>query len=277
MKDIKLKEIKKNFEIDRPLILLVDFKQYEHMFKLFYEPIIDKNDPRLYLEDDITIYDCLEIYSKQKRLKSQNDYICPKCNRSVTPKQTKMPYLSPKYLIISFNRIQKDFDDLLDLINNKKEEIPIGYPLEDLDLSPFFIGDNNCIYDLKVVILHIGDIKNAQYKTLIKKKNIWYEIDEQEIKQINKNKVINPDAYILIYEKKEDSIYLKNLGEIEENIDINISINQNNLKLFKKNIINDNKYKEEYDEVFVDYSEENNPLKKDKNKKGRIFGIMEDI
>ena len=125
--------------------------------------------------------------------------------------------------------------------------------------------------------MHIGDIKNAQYKTLIKKKNIWYEIDEQEIKQINKNKDINPDAYILIYEKKEDSIYLKNLGEIEENIDINISNNKNNLKLFKKNIINDNKNKEEYDEVFADYSEENNPLKKDKNKKGRIFGIMENI
>ena len=68
-RDMKIKEIKIKLKIDRPIILLINFKKYEHMFSIFYQPYCDKTDQRIYLKEEITIYDCFEIFSKRKKLK----------------------------------------------------------------------------------------------------------------------------------------------------------------------------------------------------------------
>ena len=44
-------------------------------------------------------------------------------------------------------------------------------------------------------------IKKYKYKAIIKNNENWYEIDDENIKQIDKDNVTNQNAYILIYEK----------------------------------------------------------------------------
>ena len=213
-KNIKLKEIIQNLKTQRPLFLLVDFQKYEYMFKSFYRPFIDENDPHMCLTQDITIYDCLEIYSQEKKLTGEKNFICSKCNRSVTPLQAVFPYSSPKYLILGIQRIKKKFEDLTEMINNKKDDRLVGYPLEDFDVTSYFINDTilnkdnpnkKSIYNLKSIILHCGTIKKSNYKTIVKNKNNWYEIEDNDIKQIEINEVINQNAYVLIYEKIDKS------------------------------------------------------------------------
>ena len=245
------------------------------MFSIFYQPLVDKTDPRLFLNEEISIYDCLEIFSKKKKLKEEKNYICPQCNKKVIPSQIKIPYISPQYFIVSFNRIEKDFDNLADYLNNKKNETPIWYPIDNFDLNPFFIGNNNLnnnksLYNLIAVVLHIGDIKKGNYKTLIRKKQLWYEIKNQDIKQINSNEIINNNAYILIYEKKNYSFDLNKNLEDEKNIDIDIDIDNNDITI--KNEIKNNNIN--YDNS--QYFDENIPLKKGKKNK-KIFGEMKDI
>ena len=269
LKNMKIKEIKGKFKIDREIILLINFKKYEHMFSIFYQPYYDKTDPKMYLKEEITIYDCFEIFSKRKKLNEEKDYICQQCNKKVIPSQIKIPYISPKYLIIAFNRIKKDFDDYFEMINNKKDETPIGYPIDNFDINQYFIGNNliknNNLYNLIVVILHIGSIKKGNYKVYIRKKEIWYEIKNQEFKKINSDEVINPNAYILIYEKKDNSIDFKFNNEEEEN---NID---NNINIIKENNINNQNL--ENDDYYLGF-DENIPLKRDNIKK---FGKMKDI
>ena len=213
-KNIKLKEIIQNFKTQRPLFLLIDFKKYEYMFKNFYNPFIDEKDPHMCLTQDITIYDCLEIYSQEKKLTGEKNFICSKCSRNVIPLQTVYPYSSPKYLILGIQRIKKKFEDLTEMINNKKDDRLVGYPLEDFDVTSFFLNDTilnkdnsskKSIYNLKSVILHCGTIKKSNYKTIVKNNNNWYEIEDTDIKQIKINNVINQNAYILIYEKVDKS------------------------------------------------------------------------
>ena len=212
--DVKLKEIIQNLKTQRPLFLLVDFKKYEYMFKNFYHPFIDEKDPHMCLTQDITIYDCFEIYSQEKKLTGEKNFICSKCSRNITPMQIIYPYSSPKYLILGIQRIKKKFEDLTEMINNTKDERLVGYPLEGFDVTSYFINDTilnkdnpnkKSIYDLKSVILHCGTIKKSSYKTIVKNKNNWYEIEDNEIKQIDENNVINQNAYILIYEKVDKS------------------------------------------------------------------------
>ena len=180
------------------------------MFKNFYYPSIDEKDPHMCLTQDITIYDCLEIYSQEKKLTGEKNFICSKCSRNVTPVQTIYPYSSPKYLILGIQRIKKKFEDLTEMINNKKDDRLVGYPLEDFDVTSYFINDTllnkdnpskKSIYNLKSIILHCGTIKKSNYKSIVKNNNLWYEINDNEIKQINVNRVIDQNAYILIYEK----------------------------------------------------------------------------
>ena len=265
IKNMKIQEIKKKLKIDRPIILLIDFKNYEHMFSIFYQPIIDKTDPRMYLKEEINIYDCFEIFSKSKKLKNEKNYICEQCNKKVIPSQIKFPYISPKYLIISFNRIKKEFEDFFEKINSKKDETPIGYPIDNLDISQYFISDDNSnnqnLYNLIVVILHFGDIKKAKYKTYVRKRELWYEMKDKEYKKINSDEVISKNAYILIYEKKDNLIGLKEKFEEDKN---NFDINVNDLNIENTNDIN-NMYNKEYDENF--------PLKKNR----KIYGEMKDI
>jgi ubiquitin C-terminal hydrolase len=92
------------------------------------------------LTQDITVYDCLEIYSQEKKLTGEKNFICSKCSRNVTPIQIVYPYSSPKYLILGIQRIKKKFEDLTEMINNTKDDRLVGYPLENFDVTSFFIN-----------------------------------------------------------------------------------------------------------------------------------------
>ena len=268
-KNAKLKEIIQKFKMKRPLFLLIDFKKYE--FQNFYSSYIDEKDPhmRLTKDIDITIYDCFEIYSQEKKLTGEKNFNCTKCNRNVTPLQNRYPYSSPKYLILGIQRIKKKFEDLTEMINNTKDDRLVGYPLENFDVTSYFINDTilnkdnqnkKSIYNLKSVILHCGTIKKSNYKTIVKNKDNWYEIEDNYINQINENQVINKNAYILIYEKIDtiNEIEEKNKEKVNKNIDnknydsdINFESDNKNtekkiyLKKEKKNNIK--KFKEEKD------------------------------
>ena len=217
----------------RPLFLLVNFNKYEHMFKNFYNLYIDENDPQMSLSQDITIYDCFEIYSNEKKLIAEKNFICSRCGRNITPMQMKCPYIPPKYLILGLKRIKKNFEDLTEMINNTKDDRMVGYPLENFDVSEYFVNKSKkYCYNLKSVVLHVGSIKKCKYKALVKNNENWYEIDDEKIKEIDINNVINKNAYILFYEKvdiddnNEDNN--KNSENIENSDNINDLKNENN-------------------------------------------------
>ena len=106
---------------------------------------------------------------------------------------------------------------------------------------------------------------------MIRKKQLWYEIQNQDIKQINSSEIINNNVYILIYEKKNYSFDLNKNLEDEKNIDIDIDIDDNDIAI--KNEIKNNS-DINYDNS--QYFDENIPLKKGKKNK-KIFGEMKDI
>ena len=66
--DVTLNDLIEKINNNRTLFLLVDFQKYEYMFKNFYSSYIDEKDPHMCLNQDITIYDCLDIYSYEKKL-----------------------------------------------------------------------------------------------------------------------------------------------------------------------------------------------------------------
>ena len=243
-KNIKLKEIIQNLKTQRPLFLLVDFQKYEYMFKSFYRPFIDENDPHMCLTQDITIYDCLEM----------------------------------------------KFEDLTEMINNKKDDRLVGYPLEDFDVTSYFINDTilnkdnpnkKSIYNLKSIILHCGTIKKSNYKTIVKNKNNWYEIEDNDIKQIELNEVINQNAYVLIYEKIDKSNEIdekENNDKSKENKKESIK-DENPFNLDSDNFGNKEKkvYLKKEKKNFKKFKEEEDLLNDEELFGIKSYGEMEDI
>ena len=71
------------------------------------------------------------------------------------------------------------------MINNTKDDRMVGYPLENFDVSTYFINKNKkYIYNLKSVVFHVGTIKKCKYKAIVKNNDNWSEIEATNIKEI---------------------------------------------------------------------------------------------
>ena len=221
-----LKEILLKQQISRPIFILVDFEKFKENFNQFYTQLEDDTDPRLAMQEEINIYDCFDISKKEERLKKEKDYICPKCSRRVEPYKAMETFKAPEYLILNIKRIKKKFDDLMDMLNNKKDETLVGYTLDGLDLTSYFPGeDEEIIYDLSSILCHMGNIKNAHYKAIVRNEDEWYDINDTNIKKIEKEEVVTKDAYVLVYKKREceskDKKKIKEEDELLKNPSIN--------------------------------------------------------
>lgn len=226
----QLKELTLMLKSSRPLFILVDFTKYKECFPQFYSRLADMSDPRLSFVEDVNIYDCFDIYQKEEKLKKEKEYECVKCRRKAEPLQQIELYRASKYLILNIKRFKKKFDDLMDMINNKKNETLVEFPLENLDLTSYFYGENEeCVYDLIAIICHVGTIKSGHYFSIVKNEDNWYKIDDTEIVQLEKKgEVINKDALVLVYYKRDiktTSSTKKKIKEDDDVLKINTSIN----------------------------------------------------
>ena len=223
----QLKEITLMLKTMRPIFILVDFTKFKECFPQFYSRLADMSDPRLSFVVDVNIYDCFDIYQKEEKLKKEKEYECIKCRRKAEPLQQIELYRASKYLILNIKRFKKKFDDLMDMINNKKNETLVEFPLENLDLTSYFLGENDeCVYDLIAIICHVGTIKSGHYFSIVKNEDNWYKIDDTEIVQLEKKgEVINKDALVLVYYRRDIKTAKKKIKEENDVLKINTSIN----------------------------------------------------
>jgi len=91
--------------------------------------------------------------------------------------------------------------------NNRKNQILVDFPLEDLDLSKYVIGykKEQYVYDLYGICHHSGGVGGGHYTASVKNANgKWYHFNDREVAEIkDTSKLINPKAYCLFYRKKQ--------------------------------------------------------------------------
>jgi len=143
-------------------------------------------------DKNITIYDCFDFFTKKELLNSDNLFYNEKTkNYEKVYKYNKLWSL-PNILLVVFNR----FDNY----NNKINHI-VDSPIENVDFNKYVHSeDNKYIYDLTGIIYHYGNCNSGHYTCVIKKNNIFYEINDQYV-SIAKN-IINDKIYSFVYTKK---------------------------------------------------------------------------
>lgn len=188
---------------------------YSEIIKLFYgtfvtqitkdtniltqnpEPFFMLNLPLPQNKKECSIYDCLDLFTSNEILEGDNKWYNDNKKEYEDSVNKNITFFSlPDILVIDLKR----FNNF-----NRKNNMLVDFPLENLDLSKYVIGYDkyNYQYDLYGICNHSGNVMGGHYTSYIKNANgKWYLINDTSLTEISDNKkIITTQAYCLFYRK----------------------------------------------------------------------------
>ena len=144
-----------------------------------------------------TLLDCFDLYVAGEIMEGDNAWY----NEATQEKQRvqkKILYWSlPNILVIDLKRFNAQ---------NRKNQILVTFPLENLDLSKYVIGykKEQYQYELYGICNHSGGVYGGHYTAFVKNANgKWYEFNDTFVKEVvDLSKLISVMAYCFFYRKK---------------------------------------------------------------------------
>jgi ubiquitin C-terminal hydrolase len=141
-----------------------------------------------------SLLDCFDLYV-------QGEVIDDIFNENTKKKETMTKSISfwsfPNILVIDIKRFN---------YQNRKNQILVTFPLENLDLSKYVSGynQNTYVYDLYAVCNHSGSSLGGHYTSFIKNANgKWYHFNDTSVTELAMtSQIITPKAYCFFYRKK---------------------------------------------------------------------------
>lgn len=151
-----------------------------------------------------SLEEALKKYTQAETLDNDNAYRCGRCKRQVTARKRLSVFKAPNVATFQFKRFDAD------RIFGGKITKFISYP-EDLDLRPYMsdtLSQSPLKYQLNAVLVHIGHSSSSgHYYCFVKNSNgFWYRMDDSVVSIVNKNNVLQQQAYVLFYTRKASDI-----------------------------------------------------------------------
>lgn len=170
--------------------------QTNEVVSIVPEPFFILNLPIPNNNKNPTLLDCFDLYVLPEVLDGDNRITCEKTKEKIDTKKYTTFWSLPDILVIDIKRA---------VAHNKKNQIAVDFPLEDLNLSKYVVGYNNSsyIYDLYGVCNHSGSTFGGHYTAFVKNANgKWYHFNDTSVSEVsNKQQIITPKAYCFFYRK----------------------------------------------------------------------------
>jgi len=170
--------------------------------------------------DVITLENCLETFTDPERLDENNKWYCSSCKEHVRAEKTLEIWRLPNVLIIHLKRFEFRHS-----LRREKLETFIDCPLEGLDMSKYCAPSSNdgidlgqrefvingvpADYDLFAVVNHYGRMGFGHYTACARRWNEkqmckdWALFDDSTVKKnMSKEQVVTPAAYVLFYRRR---------------------------------------------------------------------------
>lgn len=146
----------------------------------------------------------IDYFQRPEQLDESNAWYCEGCEKKVCAHKQSKLYKHPKYLIFHFKR----FKHMTHNGNTSIMKIKnlIGYD-ETINLRHLMVKNTDSTnYKLVGGINHMGEYNFGHFTCFAKNNNKWYNYNDDRVNEINCNGIpISPNAYMLIYERIEDS------------------------------------------------------------------------
>lgn len=144
-----------------------------------------------------TLIDCFNLYVEGEILDGDNCYYNERTQQREAVNKNITFWSFPQVLVIDIKRFN---------YQNRKNQILVTFPLEDLDLSSYVSGYNKkkYIYDLYGICNHSGSSQGGHYTAFVKNANgKWYHFNDTSVTEISVvEQIITPKAYCFFYRKK---------------------------------------------------------------------------
>jgi ubiquitin C-terminal hydrolase len=145
-----------------------------------------------------SLIDCFDLYVESELLEGDNKITDEKTGQKVVAKKNIMFWNFPNILVIDIKRFNA---------MNRKNQIMVNFPLENLDLSNYVIGYNkeSYVYDLYGVCNHSGSVMGGHYTSFVKNANgKWYHYNDTNVSEVAMaQQIITPKAYCFFYRKRQ--------------------------------------------------------------------------
>ena len=213
MKDEKDKIAVKCFETVKNMYE----KDYSEIWNIFYGIIVSKLEnvetgntvsmiPEPYFIINLPIpqnnkspslIDCFDLYVEGEILDGENSINDEQTGCKISVKKNIMFWSFPNILVIDIKRFNA---------MNRKNQIMVDFPLENLNLSKYVIGYNkdSYVYDLYGVCNHSGTSLGGHYTSFVKNANgKWYHYNDTSVQEVALNsQIISSKAYCFFYRKR---------------------------------------------------------------------------
>ena len=142
-----------------------------------------------------SLIDCFDLYVEGELLDGVKS---EKTGETYEARKKLMFWSFPNILVIDIKRFNSD---------NRKKQVFVDFPLENLDLSKYVIGYNNetYVYDLYAVCNHSGSSLGGHYTSFVKNANgKWYHYNDTSVSEVSLSQQIKtPKAYCFFYRKRQ--------------------------------------------------------------------------
>ena len=183
----------------------IHISQLEHAetgetFSMVPEPYFIINLPIPSNNKAPSLIDCFDLYVEGELLDGDNAVTYEKTGEKVGAKKSISFWSLPTILVIDIKR----FNHM-----NRKNQIMVDFPLENLDLSKYVVGYNKetFVYDLYGVCNHSGSVLGGHYTSFVKNANEkWYHFNDNSVSEVAmSSQIISPKAYCFFYRKRNIS------------------------------------------------------------------------
>ncbi|XP_052789430.1 ubiquitin carboxyl-terminal hydrolase 20-like isoform X1 [Mya arenaria] len=153
----------------------------------------------------VNLQDCLAAFFSADELKGDNMYSCEKCKKLRNGLKYSKVLELPEVLCIHLKRFRHEF-------YSSKISTYVSFPLTNLDMKPYLHKDHTSqvtVYDLVAVICHHGTAGGGHYTAYCQNvfTELWYEFDDQYVTEVDVSQVVNCEAYVLFYRKRNDHMH----------------------------------------------------------------------
>ncbi|SCU96934.1 LADA_0H03554g1_1 [Lachancea dasiensis] len=150
----------------------------------------------------ITIEDCLNLFSKSEILGASDSWYCPSCKEHRQAAKQIQLWNTPEILTIHLKRFENR-----DSFSDKITEV-VSFPISGLDMSGHLVCGSekqSNVYDLIAVDNHYGGLGGGHYTAFAKNfaDGKWYYFDDSRVFETKPERSISEAAYLLFYRRRE--------------------------------------------------------------------------
>uniref|UniRef100_A0A3B4ZH96 ubiquitinyl hydrolase 1 n=1 Tax=Stegastes partitus TaxID=144197 RepID=A0A3B4ZH96_9TELE len=148
---------------------------------------------------EVTLRECLDLFSQEEKLDKENSPMCERCNRRTECTKRLSIQRFPQVIVIHLNRFTTSRWSI------SKSTVYVSFPLTNLDLGPYGPVDCAVLYDLYAICNHAGTVNMGHYTACCLDENSWCFYNDSSVTPLTENQLQTNQAYVLFYQRSNST------------------------------------------------------------------------